>query len=190
MNITAVDVLRATSIVSCFSINTLKSHLKPRDLAYWRFAAWVATRRLCKNKGKPTSYPRIAAIWGNRDHTSIIHGVKRGEADIFIMSRVQRIYDQLTLQVEGFNQILSKRLSIISHLEFSATRPNIRGAATRQQIYTLLELMDKLDVDPESMALGKSQPNVCLTENLANVFITALEKRCELMEAEGNESIG
>ena len=41
-----------------------------------RFAAYAVIRERVMIKGVPASYPQIGKWFGNRDHTSVLHGVK------------------------------------------------------------------------------------------------------------------
>lgn len=55
-----------------FHVDQLSSSRQHRQLAYARFAAWDLLRR---HTG--LSYPEIGRRFGDRDHTTVMHGVRK-----------------------------------------------------------------------------------------------------------------
>ncbi len=55
-----------------FHVDDLSSHRKLRWLCYARFAAWDLMRRHTAR-----SLPAIGRRFGNRDHTTVMHGVRK-----------------------------------------------------------------------------------------------------------------
>lgn len=53
-------------------IDELSGHRRPRNLTRARFAAWDLLRR---HTG--LSYPQIGQRFGGRDHTTVLHGVRK-----------------------------------------------------------------------------------------------------------------
>lgn len=67
-------IIEATSAVYDIPSGVLTSAARTRDVAHARQAAFVAARRMT-NK----SIPQIGHAFGDRDHTTVIHGIRAVE---------------------------------------------------------------------------------------------------------------
>lgn len=69
-----VRIMQAVGQVSGFTVRQIVGPHRRRPLVHARFIAI----RLVMERHK-VSYPRVGRIFGNRDHTSIMHAMKRFE---------------------------------------------------------------------------------------------------------------
>ena len=78
--ITISDVIRAASLASGLGADELRSPGRNARLATWRQAAMaVARKRARLVTGDPVSYPLIGKAFGRRDHTTVMHAVRKAE---------------------------------------------------------------------------------------------------------------
>lgn len=69
-------ILAIVSEISGYTIAELKGHSRPVNLYHWRAVAAYVMR-----KNRPVSLPFIAKIIGGRDHTTILHSVRKVESN-------------------------------------------------------------------------------------------------------------
>lgn len=90
--ITPGAILEATSKMFDFSIEDIKGQSRRRPLVNARQIGMYACRELTD-----LSYPAIAEVFGGRDHTTVIHAVRKIET---LMKERRQIYDQVTELIE------------------------------------------------------------------------------------------
>ena len=73
----ALAVLETVSQAEGVSVADILGRCRRPELVRARWRAWSALRTMPWGAGRP-SYPRIGA-WLGRDHTTILHGVRRYE---------------------------------------------------------------------------------------------------------------
>ena len=59
------------------AVRDVMGSMKFQELCDARFEIWFRLRNEIKIVGKPVSYPMIGKWFGDRDHTTILHGVQR-----------------------------------------------------------------------------------------------------------------
>lgn len=74
MRHTLASILERTAALSHTSVTELRADRRSRSVAYPRFAAMWAARELTEY-----SLPQIGRALGGRDHTTIIHGLRRAD---------------------------------------------------------------------------------------------------------------
>src|SRR5690606_38723466 len=68
------EIIRAVSKASGIPVRDITGPLRAKELVYARQAVmWIARQQGC------WSYPQIGRLLGNRDHTTVMHGVNRAE---------------------------------------------------------------------------------------------------------------
>jgi chromosomal replication initiator protein len=82
------ELLQEIADILGFDVPALKSKSRQRPLVTARQIAMYAFRNLTE-----LSYPSIARLFGNRDHTTVIHAVDKIQK---LMSERKQIYDQVT----------------------------------------------------------------------------------------------
>ncbi len=90
--ITPAAILEATSTMFDFSVDEIRGQSRRRPLVTARQIGMYACRELTD-----LSYPAIADVFGGRDHTTVIHAVKKIET---LMKERRQIYDQVTELIE------------------------------------------------------------------------------------------
>lgn len=90
--ITAAAIVEATSKMFDFSIEDIEGQSRRRPLVTARQIGMYACRELTD-----LSYPAIAEVFGGRDHTTVIHAVRKIET---LMKERRQIYDQVTELIE------------------------------------------------------------------------------------------
>jgi len=90
--ITPAAILEATSKMFDFSIEDIEGQSRRRPLVTARQIGMYVCRDLTE-----LSYPAIAEIFGGRDHTTVIHAVRKIET---LMKERRQIYDQVTELIE------------------------------------------------------------------------------------------
>jgi chromosomal replication initiator protein len=90
--ITPSAILEATSKMFDFSIEDIKGQSRRRPLVNARQIGMYVCRELTD-----LSYPAIAEVFGGRDHTTVIHAVRKIET---LMKERRQIYDQVTELIE------------------------------------------------------------------------------------------
>lgn len=90
MRIRAHDVIAFTADLHQMTVEELLSDKRTRPYAHARWVAIVAVRTLCDH----VSYPHLGRIMGGRDHTTILHGHRKGEA-------LYEVNDDFALAVEA-----------------------------------------------------------------------------------------
>jgi chromosomal replication initiator protein len=82
------ELLQEIADILGFDVQALKGKSRQRPLVTARQIAMYAFRNLTE-----LSYPSIARLFGNRDHTTVIHAVDKIQK---LMSERKQIYDQVT----------------------------------------------------------------------------------------------
>jgi len=82
------ELLQEIADILGFDVEALKGKSRQRPLVTARQIAMYAFRNLTE-----LSYPSIARLFGNRDHTTVIHAVDKIQK---LMSERKQIYDQVT----------------------------------------------------------------------------------------------
>ena len=82
------ELLQEIADILGFDVQALKGKSRQRPLVTGRQIAMYAFRNLTE-----LSYPSIARLFGNRDHTTVIHAVDKIQK---LMSERKQIYDQVT----------------------------------------------------------------------------------------------
>jgi chromosomal replication initiator protein len=82
------ELLEEIAEILGFEVQALKGKSRQRPLVTGRQIAMYAFRNLTE-----LSYPSIARLFGNRDHTTVIHAVDKIQK---LMSERKQIYDQVT----------------------------------------------------------------------------------------------
>ena len=90
--ITPVAILEATSRMFDFSVEDICGQSRRRPLVTARQIGMYVCRELTD-----LSYPAIAEVFGGRDHTTVIHAVRKIET---LMKERRQIYDQVTELIE------------------------------------------------------------------------------------------
>lgn len=90
--ITPAAILEATSTMFDFTVDEIRGQSRRRPLVTARQIGMYACRELTD-----LSYPAIADVFGGRDHTTVIHAVKKIET---LMKERRQIYDQVTELIE------------------------------------------------------------------------------------------
>ncbi|HMQ26045.1 MAG TPA: helix-turn-helix domain-containing protein, partial [Acidimicrobiales bacterium] len=85
-------ILEATSTMFDFTVDEIRGQSRRRPLVTARQIGMYACRELTD-----LSYPAIADVFGGRDHTTVIHAVKKIET---LMKERRQIYDQVTELIE------------------------------------------------------------------------------------------
>ena len=90
--ITPVAILEATSTMFDFTVDDICGQSRRRPLVTARQIGMYVCRELTD-----LSYPAIAEVFGGRDHTTVIHAVRKIET---LMKERRQIYDQVTELIE------------------------------------------------------------------------------------------
>ena len=90
--ITPVAILEATSTMFDFTVDDICGQSRRRPLVTARQIGMYVCRELTD-----LSYPAIADVFGGRDHTTVIHAVRKIET---LMKERRQIYDQVTELIE------------------------------------------------------------------------------------------
>lgn len=90
--ITPVAILEATSKMFDFTVDDICGQSRRRPLVTARQIGMYVCRELTD-----LSYPAIADVFGGRDHTTVIHAVRKIET---LMKERRQIYDQVTELIE------------------------------------------------------------------------------------------
>ncbi|MCB1016862.1 MAG: chromosomal replication initiator protein DnaA [Acidimicrobiales bacterium] len=90
--ITPATILEATAAMFDFSVDDIRGQSRRRPLVTARQIGMYACRELTD-----LSYPAIAEVFGGRDHTTVIHAVRKIET---LMKERRQIYDQVTELIE------------------------------------------------------------------------------------------
>ena len=90
--ITPAAILDATSRMFDFSVDEIQGQSRRRPLVTARQIGMYVCRELTD-----LSYPAIADVFGGRDHTTVIHAVRKIET---LMKERRQIYDQVTELIE------------------------------------------------------------------------------------------
>lgn len=90
--ITPAAILEATSRMFDFSVDDIQGQSRRRPLVTARQIGMYVCRELTD-----LSYPAIADVFGGRDHTTVIHAVRKIET---LMKERRQIYDQVTELIE------------------------------------------------------------------------------------------
>ena len=90
--ITPTAILDATSKMFDFDVDEIRGQSRRRPLVTARQIGMYACRELTD-----LSYPAIAEVFGGRDHTTVIHAVRKIET---LMKERRQIYDQVTELIE------------------------------------------------------------------------------------------